>query len=260
MSYREMSTLQALMGNITKTGTVLPKDVEQEYSTLLTLHARLAEFNPAANLAEPLIDALAAGRDPLEDAAVLRAAAAVTITGARGATQVALDRRAMEFGSRHTDAIVNAMRTPFDAAAATMSATLDQLGVTDLDNISAVLNRGGNAAELWAIARQAEDTITKITLNRSLLYGRISRPEDRRYKVLAWADIPPAQFIDDFATIHTMKPSQVDRAGFTLSLADASQYAERVAAVADQRDINQNRERDALQARMGAPFRFGPRR
>jgi hypothetical protein len=249
-----VNTLRQVFTNADRVAATIPKPIRTEHDTLAALAEKVRHgLDIGDDLPAAVLDALAAGRDPVTDARVRDAVVAREVAGCGHSVETALNARVVDFLHRNADAILAAFVTPFDAAAATIAAVADKLGPVDLDDTRAILNRGGDAAQLWADAQNAERVIKTIR-DTFALFGAIhpSHAVDARYKILTYADVPAGRFLDDQLSRVDLPAFEVVQRGIPLSLASRDVLRSRIDAV--------QREVAARQARHDSAFRDAHRR
>lgn len=130
----------------------------------------------------------------------------------------------------HAPQLVEMLRAPFDKAVADLDAAAAVLqGVDDLDDLAAVANIGGEAADAWKRAKAAEAAVLSVeaTLQHLGTAGVYHRVGDGRERVLAVLDTT----FEGYRHVKAQtRPWQLRQHG-TLSLATAEQHAERIARV-----------------------------
>lgn len=215
-------------------GATVPKEISAEHRRLLNASQRSREMyqHLRGDLASAVVVALENDRDPLTDPAVLDALKGREILQVQRGVEDAIATRTADLLIEHGTAIITAFRRPFDRAATAITSALDLLGDVDIDDMHAVLARGGNAAQLWADAKKAGDTIATIRQTWKLLSSAAPQLHvDPRYRIFIIADIPAGTFIDDQLGHVNLSAWEAARRGFTLSLASPDDLAQRIAAV-----------------------------
>lgn len=209
----------------------------------------------APPLVAAALDALAAGRDPLTDKAVLRAVVgeqlrAANLTGP--ALAVALDERAAAAVREDQHAILDALRAAAAEAGATLTAAHAVLGNLELTDADRVAYLGPNAVEHWQAARSAAATLDAV------LTGWRALAELTRF---AHPNTPVTQVLADMGMNVPTGPgaSKPDawtlvRHGATIDLADGPAVAARKARIKAEQD-----ERTRAQASTD-PWRNEPKR
>lgn len=228
-----INTVRQILANADQVGAKIRKTIRTEHDKLADLADKTRHLDVVtADVPGAVLDAIAAGSDPTLDPGVQRAIAGRLIIDSAGGVQMALSNRSSAFVMEHADEIIEAFIEPFDNAAASLAAALERIGMADLGDTQAVLARGGDAAASWAEAQDAERTITLIRNTRQLLGTTTSRYQvDPRYKLLTYAEVPADRFIDEQLGGSELRPSDVLRSGFRLSLATADVYRARVDAL-----------------------------
>lgn len=215
-------------------GATMPPAIKAEHQRLLTAAERSREMYQrlSGDVAGAVVAALELDRDPLTDGAVRDALTARQILGVQRGIDDAIAARTQELLFEHGSAIVTSFRKPFDQAAAAIVNAVETLGNIEIDNMSAVLARGGTAAKLWAEAKQAGDTITQIKQMWKLLSSAATHlAVNPRYRLLIIADVPAKTFVDEQLGSVNLSAWDAVRRGFTLSLATPETLQERIAAV-----------------------------
>jgi hypothetical protein len=232
MHHRQaINIIASIINTADKLGAPLPSNVRTEYFALTDLANKAREVDLAGNVAEAVLRALDAGKDIATDKGVLAAVIGQQVTENQGAINSALSDRAAVFLDTHADDLFGAFCTPFEGYATAISAAATKFGDIDPDNASAILAQGGDAAQVWAAARDAMKGIDAIHQTRKQLTTVSSKfRTDPRYVSLAIADIPSAEFVSQ--QVHGwLSPWELARRGFTLRLATPSVYEERVAGI-----------------------------
>ena len=184
-------TLTATIKTVEKLGAVLPKATATDYAKVNDVAAKVQQLDLHADLPGVVLAAIEAGNDPITDPAVQREATRLRISDTQTGLDNALAQRAQAFLDTHAAAILAALRKPFDTAAQAIAETRATLGDLALDNLQAILAKGGNAASLWAQAKQGEQTIRTIQQT----WGTIANTamtvrHDPQYRLLIIADVP----------------------------------------------------------------------
>lgn len=241
-----VNTLNQIFTTSDRLGATIPKAIRTEHDRLAALAERVRHFDPPSRVGAAVLDALAADRDPYTDEGVRAAAVAVVVGQGSNGIENALSERVGDFLHRNADAIFGAFVKPFDTAAATIAAAVGKLGKVDLDDSRAVLTRGPEAAGLWADIQNAEQVIKTIRDTRSLLAAAHRAYEcDPRFRILVYADVPPARFLDDGLARVELPAWQIAQRGYRLSLATPSVIKQRIAAVNAETANRQHRRDDA---------------
>jgi hypothetical protein len=136
----------------------------------------------------------------------------------------------LEVFREHADGIVTAWVKPFDQAAKALAAAQGVLGHVALDDTVSILAKGGNAAEVWAQAQGAAQTIASIEHAWQEL-ARLTRLAsiEPRYPVLRIASVDAQTW--DAHNLHSRKISAWEalQEGLSLSLPTMGEYRQRIA-------------------------------
>ncbi len=232
------TTTTNVIATINRLGGIVPKKAAAEWDKLNALHDKATDLDLVDDLAGAVLAVLETDGDLSSDPAVQRAVTARAVRDLQPALAAELDKRVDAFSATHGDDLVEALREPFDKAAATITECLGKLGGVELDDSATTLRKGGDAAEVWVTAQAANKTITDIATTVKLM----SRwPLDARYQVLIIADVEPGRFLADQLTGAKFTPWEAARAGYTLSFATPAIVNERrdaIVAEGQQREAN----------------------
>lgn len=254
-----VNTVRQVFANAESVGATIPKPIRDEHALLDALAEKTRHgIGLGDRLAAAVLDALASGSDPVTDQRVRDAVVAREISNSGVGLERVLGDRVVDFLRRHDDAILAGFVKPFDRAAASINTALGTLGKADLNDPRAILARGGDAAQAWADAQKAEETIKRIR-DTYVLLGTVHNAYsvDPRYKVLVYADIPPNRFLDD-GLASTQPPAwELAQRGYTLSLATPTALRARVAAVQGETETRQQRHADAFREAHRRTHGFG---
>lgn len=199
-------------------------------------HARLtnAQLGSPMSLADAVVDALDAGIDPLEDPVVRTIAVGQVIDrhGTREELKRLAEAQASNAIAENADAIVQAWRKPFDAAARDLVSARKVLGAVDLADAPGIAAKGEGAPTAWGSALEANATIGTIRFAWQSLHRLVpGRARDSNLRLLTIADV-------DAETWHTegLRGSKLDAwqatvAGYELSLPTLSEFRQRAKAV-----------------------------
>lgn len=132
---------------------------------------------------------------------------------------------------QHAGAIIDALRPAFDEAADVIRAARESLGDVDLDDLAAVTAIGGDAAEQWKRAKQAEQRLEQVrritvTLRQAGAYPGTNDPREA-FLAVARLDMPAYKHIHRGTTMWTVA------AIGELSLARPDEYRARVDALTE---------------------------
>lgn len=132
----------------------------------------------------------------------------------------------------NADNIVETWRPSFTRAAVDVAEAHALLDGIELDDVDSIVRRGGAAAEAWGKARSAIDTLKVCTDgHRSLSTFTGGAPPDRRYRLLALAEVPADQWISDNLDRAEPDPWAAVGAGHRLRLPSLDEYAAAAAAI-----------------------------
>jgi len=223
---------QQIIGSFTDSGAKAPKSFADAHGRATRIAAAARNLGAGqGDLAQAVMAALDAGRDPAADPDVQRIAIAAQI--ANPGIEQQIDALAFdgfhEACAVHTDAIIAAWRKPFDAAAAVLADAHQRLGNVALEDTTAIIAKGADAADVWAKATAAVKIIEAIRHGWLGLVGIThAAPDDRNHAVLRIADV-------DYPTwtaqqLHGRKVGAWDAvlAGLTLALPSPAEYRQRV--------------------------------
>lgn len=201
-----------------------------------------AHLDTRNDLAERVVEALEAGRDPFTDPAVAAAATREAVNRNRPGIDAAIDDRAQTFLDEHAVGLVTALRKPFASAADTLTDALDKLGDVDLADAQAVVVQAGTAAQTWVQATAALRTIEQIQRQWLLLSQLTSSlPTPQQTAALVIVDPDPGQWLNDDQAHVKRSAWDLLRAGYRLDLATPDTFRDRLAGIGQE----QTRRRDS---------------
>lgn len=231
MSYRHNLTIIAqVFASAERLGATIPKALNVERKKLTELAEKVDNFHPSSDLSSAVLDALENDRDVLTDERVRAAATAQLISNSTNLPDL-LGRRAGALVHDNVDVILGSLEEPFNAAAEKVNVAVARLGGVDLDNTTAVLSRGGDAAQNWADAQAGSNVILEIRNCWKQLSAAAPRLlVDRRWSALMIADIEPSAFLEE-KIAGWLNPLEVVARGFTLSYATPDVLSQRIAAL-----------------------------
>ncbi|WP_374928605.1 hypothetical protein [Kytococcus sedentarius] len=147
------------------------------------------------------------------------------------------------------EAVVEAVRPVFDAAAEKMAAAYVVLGDVDLDDLKAITEKGGDAAARWQDATNGERVITQVLQLLTALATAGAYPNgDRRERLLAVA----AMNLDQYRkTNEHSRPWDVLRVTGELSLATPDEFTRRVGVIRDEWSRDPDNVRTRIPERVG---------
>ncbi|GAA3172720.1 hypothetical protein GCM10010531_27800 [Blastococcus jejuensis] len=227
-------TLNDILRTADRLGATTPKAITEEHRRLATAadRSRVMYRDLRDDLTTVVVEAFADGRDPSTDPAVQQAVTRQALIHVQHGVAQAIAGRTAELLTEHGPAILAGFRKPFDQAAATITAAVQRVGNVSIDDMHAVLARGGDAAKAWAEAREANEIIAGIQQTWKLLSTATSRLHvDRRYWLLTIAEVPAETFVDEDLAHVNVKAWDAARRGFTLSLATPETLRQRIKAV-----------------------------
>lgn len=206
-------------------------------------------------LAEAVADALAAGKDPATDKAVLAhlAREQMRLMNLDGElADVAEDRRAAALRS-HADAILELLAEVVDRADETLEEARDGIAGLDLTDDERVGAMAPHQMALWGRAREALAHVERVVQVYAMLLGACGFgivPPHRRPLVIAELSLAELNALG-----HQPHATAAVHAGHRLSLATPDTFAERLARLEEDRSLDAGRgERDFADA---ARVRYG---
>ncbi len=241
MDRQQQAAGRQLFTYTAKLGVQLPKPVVGASTTAEKIRNGIAAIPPhnLTGVATAVADALARGADPLTDVDVARAITLDRITGQGVFVSIedASFTRLWEACEAHQDEIVEALRKPFDKAAASLSAAFERIGDLDLKDSDLILKKGGDIASVWAVAVDAnkliDDVVTAwMALDRFIHSGGVA---DRRWINLRIVDTTAETWDAADMERKTYTAWDAVRVGATLSLPTRSELDERRAAITNRR-------------------------
>lgn len=183
-------------------GLDLPQEVTEAYDTYKLLHDHGNEPEPFGDYksaaVDAYVDALTRGVDPLTDKKVHSAWIASRLADRsllRDATTTA-EHRAYTAVRHHADTIVDTLRGVFDTAVDKLTKAHTTLTVNSLDDATAILNLGGDAAATWAKARTAQKDIHRIVTIWRTLFMLVNGGAMSKWSTFAIvADVDPLEYV-----------------------------------------------------------------
>lgn len=228
------SVLNTTFTTAERLGATVPKVVIDEHRRLAVAAERSRQMYRElhADLAGAVVAALEAERDPASDPEVQQAATRRAILQVQDGVEQAIAARTHNLLSEQGAAILAAFDKPFTKAATTITHAVDRIGDVAIDDMHAVLARGGDAAKMWAEARTAVDTIAAIQQAWKLLSSTASHLHvDPRYWLLTIAEVPAGTFVDEQFGRPRISAWDAARRGFTLSLATPDTLRQRIQTI-----------------------------
>lgn len=145
----------------------------------------------------------------------------------------------------NANALVKLWQKPFDEAAHTIARTARILGPIKLEDAAAILEKGGNAAQLWTEAKQADGVIDSImSAWTSLAIETQFAPNDRRLKMLRLTDPTLDQWESLDLIEQRLGAWDAHALGLTLSLADGPEFSARWSRIDSERRSREQSNRD----------------
>lgn len=238
-----INQVRSTLTSIERLGGSIPKNASAKINQALDAAEsaqRWGRDSDPTPLTRAALDAISAGRDPLEDPEVLRAVVGDRIQTSMPAILELAGTRVQAVAAEHIDDLIHAFDAPFDTAAARLSAGRDWLagrGITHDSDPAAVLNLGPEAAAKWADAGAAVETLTRIrnVIVPLLVMLEVHIPQP----VLTYVD-PTGHDITDVGALGRNPHwwAALD-AGMSLSLAGRDEAHERMSRAHDERDRRQ---------------------
>lgn len=232
MNITDRALIRSIIDALTNTGAKPPAIVLSTHAATVHLAEAARRLSPEPGaLHQAIAAALSEGRDPGECLKVQRCLALAEVTGEQNVaavTEIAYDNF-LEVCRVHADAIVEAWREPFNAAAAVL-VDARQRGITvPLEDTSAVMAKGGDIAAVWGQARQAVTTIDKIVGGWSAL-GEYTKLASRNpfAPALRLVDVGLDEWIEHNLERRNVGVWEATLLGLTLSLPLFSEYHARI--------------------------------
>lgn len=239
MSNNALSTLHQITAIAGKLDARLPKDFKTEAARLVDLDVKAKAYGRNVrhiSVPDTILDSLAAGSDPYDDEVVHEALIHAQIAEYRVGVAAALARRIDLFLANSADDVLRAFKPTVAKAGTVLEEAFEKLG--NIDDLASVLSRGGDAAQVWADARKAEETLQRVLTLRKYLasVGGSGVRNPGQYQPLVIADIPGEEFVDrqfaDNQFGHKMPRGwDIARNGWTFSLATTEELETRKARV-----------------------------
>lgn len=213
-------------------GAKLPASVARTHQTTISALSALHDIYPKGGLAPAVASALRAGRDPATDPEVQRIHLAMQLGEhgiSAGVENILIEETRQAFHT-HADAIVQAWATPFTKAAGVLAQAFNRLGGIDLTDTGAVVQQGGDAAEVWGKAQTASQTLSTIASAWiSLVEFTRTANLDQRYPALRLAAVDAETWRALELERKRVSAWDLVISGLPLSLPTPIQYRERVA-------------------------------
>jgi hypothetical protein len=216
-----------------------------------TAEKNLAQLGNAATklqatpgkLAAAVAAAILKGADPAADPEVARLVIAERLgeQGTINAVSGHAEAQLVQALSDNVAPMIEQWRAVFDKQATALTKAAKVLGDVDLElDANQILNRGGDVAQHWTAARDANHAIKNIQGVWSLLatvtrFAAVS-PE---WRIMIVTAPTLTQWEDQNLRGAKMSPFEMLKAGLTLDLAEASGYRERMTALQTQRELRE---------------------
>ncbi len=247
--FSDRLTAKTVLATFAATGTKAPKPLLDAWERLERITRAVQDLAPPLGaLPVAVFAAVDRGDDPAVDGEVRRILAqqAIAHDGIRNDVPAIAYDLLRETARTHTDKIVATWRTPFDRAAAVLAEVLAQLGDVDLDDATAIITKGGDAAESWGKAQTAIATVEAIRAGWLALATFTSgRAADKRHAVLAIADVGHADWERLALVDQKPDPWEATRQRLPLSLPTPAEFAQRVARLQHAQQAEADRQEKA---------------
>ena len=215
-------------------------------------HRKVAEgasnlFEKPAKLNAALLDAIRGGRDVAADPEVQRIVVS-QIIGRDGVAQDLITTAVLEYAQQlgaHADLLIEMWRKPFDDAVTDLTVAAKVIGDRSLDDARDILSRGGDAADHWVKANNANILIKDIVGKWNMLAVQTGFvPTSSVYHPLKYTTPSLLQW-----EALGLKDRKIDawtahREGLTLSLASPGDYMARQTRLEQERG---QRERNYIE-------------
>jgi len=248
--------LTATLATIEKLGGKVAPAARKKIDAALAAVRRVETWRPeGGNLRDTVAAALAAGKDPASDEAVLRAIVGERVLEAREGVIDTAGRALADVVREHLDGLVDAFRKPYREAGDRLTAARTVLAASGIGystEPSIILGAGPEASTAWADATAALAVLNKIQTQLGSLYVvlGVSLAEPS----LAWFDPVDLDLYEVRALGRSMHPWQVLDAGATLELGSPTQCLERMQRAGEAVEAKAQKERrDAAQRPSYAP-------
>lgn len=249
-------TLTTTLVAIEKLGGKIVPAVRKKIDAALADVRRVETWRPeGGNLRDAVLAALAAGKDPAADGAVLHAIVGERVFEAREAVTETASRALADVVREHLDALVDAFRKPYREAADRLTearTVLAGCGIGYGTEPAVILKAGPEAAAAWAAATAALAVLNKIQSQLGSLFVvvGVSLAEPS----LAWFDPVDLDLYEVRALGRPAHPWQVLDAGATLELGSPAQCLDRMQRAAEAVEAKAEKaRRDAAQRPSYAP-------
>jgi hypothetical protein len=226
-----LQVARTAIGNAGTVGATLPKTVRADYDRLAALADQARHLGRAGNdICAAVLAALERDEDPYRSPDVIAAVIGHAIDTRRAGIDEALSGRAARFLNTHSPIIIESFGPAFDRHAETLTRCAEALDVDDLDDATAIVKKGGTAAQAWTDATAAARAVELIAATWSLLASVVPAipAADNRYRPLIIANIDPDTYINETLAHYGVTPWQAARRGWLSYCGNAAGYRTRV--------------------------------
>lgn len=237
MNISDRTIAQQIIAAINATGAKAPKAIADTYEETVRVSTAAGNLGAGTTALAPAIAAaLIDGHDPATDPEVQRILIASQIGNEgvhRMVEAIAYDRfRAVCL--EHGNELVSAWRKPFDQAAKQLVPCFDQIGAVPLEDTHAIMQRGGDVAEVWAQAQNASHTIEAINSGWTAL-AQLTRTVQINpdFRVLQMSAVDYRTWTARDLRRKNLKPWEFLLNDLALSLPTAAEYRARVQKITD---------------------------
>lgn len=225
-------------------GVDVPEGLTRELSKLKEAALNLSTLAPNADLPGLVLDAWLAGRDPLTNKEIIRAATAQALraSGVGAGIDIVVEKRQATALAAHADEWVESLIPVASVAADTLAEARDAIPGFDLNDAASVGTMPADHLALWGKAREARLRLDKVLDVWQLLAGETKRAElgAEWSEVLILADLNLEQY-------ESMRGATVDKVighGYPMKLATFAEHRDRMERFVEERDAD--READAF--------------
>lgn len=236
MNISERSTARQIITTLQDSGAKIPKPVDAAWQRTVRMSEALQAMPyPGDELPVAVAAAIEAGRDPSADAEVQRLLTGQQIAGNQGIMQSVEAIGYEQFQQvcrEQADAIVQALRIPFDQAATALAEAHGRIGNAPLGDTDAIVRQGGDAAATWAKATAAAATVDQIVNGWTTLatFTRLVQL-DPRYSALRLAAVTYETWMSSELQHRRLTPWEAATSELSLSLPTITEYRARIAAI-----------------------------
>ncbi|MFI7429804.1 hypothetical protein ACIBPB_22660 [Micromonospora sp. NPDC049836] len=223
---------------MTTAGGTYPEPVAQAFAELKQVRATGGQIPrpTVVDLARAVLDAIRAGRDPLDDEQVRRTVTARGLdvgmqSGIANALADACELHIFDLLRDHFDDIIDTLKTACDRLGQILTDAHGILGDADLADANAVLQLGPDAARAWADVKAAAQKIDVISMGWQTLAELTQRASAQPTVRLANVDLDTFERLGHKADAWTLV-----RNGQTIDLATRQTARERADQLAEARE------------------------